>query len=117
MAKSWVGPSGSVRGIDASPEMIARARSKAARATADVQFEVAAAQSLPFSDSNFDLVLSTLVLHHLGRNARRQLASEIRRILKPGGRALIVDFEISTRQDKGLLGHLHRATVTSSGAR
>ena len=108
MAKSLVGPAGRVYGIDASPEMIARARSKAARAGADVQFEIAAAQSLPFPEANFDLVLSTLMLHHLGRNARGQLASQIRRILKPGGRALVVDFGTSTRQKKGLLGHLHR---------
>src|SRR5881394_1381795 len=54
VAKRRVGPSAVVHGIDASPEMIARAKSKAARAGVDIAFEIASAQSLPFLDSRFD---------------------------------------------------------------
>jgi ubiquinone/menaquinone biosynthesis C-methylase UbiE len=86
--------------------MIARAKRKATRAAMDVDFEIARAQSLPFSDARFDVVLSTVMLHHLPRTARVQAVSEARRVLKPGGRLLAVDFVRSS--GKGLLAHFHR---------
>src|SRR4030095_16544466 len=64
-AKQRVGPTGAVYGIDASPEMIARARKKAKKASADVVFNYGVAEALPFPDSHFDAVLATLMLHHL----------------------------------------------------
>lgn len=109
LAAEIAGRSGRVCGVDPSAEMIARARSKAARAGADVRFENAAAQALPFTDASFDLALSTMMLHHLGRAARRELAAELRRVLRPGGRALIVDFAKPATQGRGRAGHLrHR---------
>src|SRR5713101_5074833 len=69
-AKRRVEPSGVVRGIDASPEMIARAQRKADKAGADIAFEIAPAQLLPFPDAQFDVVLSTVMLHHLPRSGR-----------------------------------------------
>jgi len=106
-AAGHVGPQGSVSGIDASTEMIARARRKAAKAGVGVVFELAPAERLPFSDGRFDLVLSTLMLHHLPRNTRQQCAREVRRVLKPGGRILVVDFG-RPQARHGLLAHFHR---------
>jgi ubiquinone/menaquinone biosynthesis C-methylase UbiE len=108
LARVRVGPTGTVCGIDASPEMIARARSKAAKAAVTVQFENGAAQALPFGDSSFDVALATLMLHHLGRAARRDLASELIRVVKPGGRVLLVDFAGSTAKSSRLRAHFHR---------
>ena len=105
-ARQVVGVAGSVYGIDASPEMVTRAERKAAKAAADVFFLNALAQVLPFADAQFDVVLSTVMLHHLPRQAREGAVAEIRRVLKPGGRALVVDFGGNTR--KGLLDHFHR---------
>ncbi|HEX7940131.1 MAG TPA: methyltransferase domain-containing protein, partial [Gemmatimonadaceae bacterium] len=87
------------------PEMIARARKKAAKSRADVSFDVAYAQALPFPDATFDVVLSTVMLHHLPRASREEAAREVRRVLKPGGRFLAVDFARSS--GRGLLAHLH----------
>jgi ubiquinone/menaquinone biosynthesis C-methylase UbiE len=101
-----VGPMGSVCGIDASPPMIARAIRKATRASAPVLFQVAVAEDLPFPNQRFDVVLSTLMLHHLPRNARQQCAAEIKRVLKVGGRVLAVDF--GRAQRRGVLAHFHR---------
>jgi len=101
-----VGQIGLVCGIDASPPMIARARRKAAKAGAQVQFDVAAAEDLPFPDDRFDVVLSTLMLHHLPRTTGQRCAAEIRRVLKPGGRVLAVDF--GRGEQRGLLSHFHR---------
>jgi ubiquinone/menaquinone biosynthesis C-methylase UbiE len=106
-AAGHVGPQGSVSGIDASTEMIARARRKAANARVRVTFELAPAERLPFSDGRFDLVLSTLMLHHLPRITRQQCAREVRRVLKPGGRILVVDFG-RPQARHGLLAHFHR---------
>ena len=109
LAKKTVGRSGTVCGIDASPDMLARARSKAARATVEVRFENAAAQALPFADSSFDLALGTMMLHHLGRAARRELAVELRRVVKPGGRVILVDFARPEAKRRGFAAHFrHR---------
>lgn len=107
LAARQVGPTGAAFGIDTSPEMIARATHKAARDGARVTFKVAPAQELPFSDRQLDVVLTTLMLHHLPRPSRQQLAREIRRVLKPGGRALAVDFGEEGNERKGLVDHLH----------
>jgi ubiquinone/menaquinone biosynthesis C-methylase UbiE len=107
-AKRRIGPLGSVHGIDASPEMIARARKKARKAGVDVTFTNGVVEGLPFPDEHFDAVLSTLMLHHLPRAAREQCVREIRRVLKPGGRVLAVDFGRATGDRKRLIEHFHR---------
>ena len=48
------------------------------------------------------------MLHHLLAKTRRQCAVEIRRVLKPGGRVLAVDFEEFSNQKKTFLSHFHR---------
>ena len=90
-ARRRVGTGGAVHGIDAAAEMIARARAKSARRGLPVTFDVAAAQALPFADASFDVVLCTLALHHLPEAARAGALAEMRRVLKPGGRAMIVE--------------------------
>jgi ubiquinone/menaquinone biosynthesis C-methylase UbiE len=102
-AKARVGASGRVCGVDPSPEMIARARRKAARAGVDVRFENAAAEALPFPDETFDAVLSTLMLHHLTEEGRREGVAEIARVMRPGGKFLAVDMG----EGKGRHGGFH----------
>jgi ubiquinone/menaquinone biosynthesis C-methylase UbiE len=106
-AKRHVGSTGAAYGIDASPEMIARAEKKAAKAGVDVFFETALAEALPFRDAQFDVVLTTVMLHHLPRSARQACASEIRRVLKPSGRVLAVDFGGTDRHGGRLMSHFH----------
>lgn len=105
LAKHRVGAMGRVWGIDASPEMITRAKVKAENRGIDVRFQNVTAQALPFPESSFDATLSTLMLHHLGHKGRMDLAREMRRVLRPGGRALIVDFATPTRKRTGILKH------------
>lgn len=88
-----VGATGTVHGVDASPEMVARARHRAARADVPVTVDVAPVEALPFPDGAFDVVLSSLMLHHLPEDLRGQAFTEIRRVLRPGGRLFAVDFE------------------------
>lgn len=90
------GSTGTVYGIDPSPEMIAVAREKAARAASAVTFQLGLIEALSFSDGAFDVVLSSLMMHHLPGELKRQGLSEIARVLKPGGRLLIVDIKRPT---------------------
>jgi ubiquinone/menaquinone biosynthesis C-methylase UbiE len=106
-AKHRVGPLGTVTGVDASPEMIARARKKTRKEGVAVNFQMATAQSLPFRDAAFDVVLSSVMLHHLPDDARALCISEIRRVLRPGGRFLAIDFGGSAAHRKTLAGRLH----------
>ena len=49
------------------------------------------AQHLPLPDARFDAVVSTLVFHHLPDTVKTQTLTEVRRVLRPGGRFLLVD--------------------------
>ncbi len=94
-AKSYVGKAGFVYGLDASPEMIDEAQRKAKRYSydrSDVIFEVGLIEKLPYPDATFDIVISRLVIHHLPDDLKRQGFAEIFRVLKPGRRIFIADF-------------------------
>ena len=90
-AKLRVGENGSVAGIDPAPEMIAVARRKAKRAGIEIDFRVGVIESLPFPDEMFDVVTSSLMMHHLPEHLQVKGLAEITRVLKPGGRLLITD--------------------------
>jgi ubiquinone/menaquinone biosynthesis C-methylase UbiE len=107
MAKRQVGTTGAVYGVDASQEMIARASKKARKAGVEIVLKNGLAEALPFPDVHFDAVLSTVMLHHLPGKLRSQCVAEIRRVLKPGGRLLAVDFGTSPG-GRGIVAHFHR---------
>lgn len=101
-AKRAVHSGGLVHGVDASPEMIARARRKARKAGLDIALGTAPAQALPFPDGRFDVVVTSMMLHHLPRGSREQCAREMRRVVKPGGRVLAIDFDPPPRRSSFL---------------
>lgn len=85
-------PRAAVTGIDADPDVLARARRKAEGASREVDFVEARATELPFPDGHFDKVLSTLFFHHLPTDQKQRTLAEIVRVLKPGGELHVVDF-------------------------
>ncbi len=95
-AQRWVGPTGEAQGIDPAPEMIAAARRNAAQAGLAAKFQVGLVEALPFPEATFDVVVSRLVMHHLSGDLKQRGLSEMRRVLKPGGLCLAVDFEPPT---------------------
>ena len=94
--KAALGDGGNVHGLDASPEMIARAQRKAKRAGLELDFQVGLAEKLPFADRTLDLVMSQLAIHHLPGDLKLRAFKEMFRVLKLGGRCVIIDFEPPT---------------------
>ncbi len=83
-----VGPGGVVHGVDQSPSMNAVARERVA-ATPWVSIDDGDALMLPYPDGTFDAAVSTQVYEYVA-DIPAALA-ELRRALRPGGRALILD--------------------------
>jgi len=79
-----------ILGSDFVPEMLVRARAKAAASGAKVEFVEADALSLPFGAENFDLVSCAFGFRNLANYERGLL--EILRVLKPGGAIAILEF-------------------------
>ncbi len=75
-------------GVDLSGEMLAMAR----RDAAGRSFARATASALPFADGSFDLVTCGYVVKHMDDAELRLLLHEMRRVLEPGGLALIWEF-------------------------
>jgi ubiquinone/menaquinone biosynthesis C-methylase UbiE len=84
-------PSGtSVTAIDLSPEMLAIAQQHAQELDLDIELRLGDAQELDFADEEFDTVTATLLLSTVPDPQR--VVFEMRRVLRPGGRVLLLDF-------------------------
>jgi arsenite methyltransferase len=93
IAALQVGPEGSVTGIDMTPEMIENARKGAAElGLNNVTFVEGEAETLPFDDSSFDVVISNGVIDLIPD--KDAVFGEIYRVLVPGGRIQIADVTI-----------------------
>lgn len=73
--------------VDLSPYLLGEAKIAAAKAGADIGFELASAESLPFPDNHFDAAYTITVLEEC--NAAKALA-ELRRVVRPGGRVAVI---------------------------
>ena len=102
----WLAMGGNERRLREA--ILDRARLVSGETMLDIEVETATAQALPFADGSFDLVASTLMLHHLPKQDRPACVAEMLRVLKPGGRALVVDFATSSEVGGGLFHRLHR---------
>ena len=92
-AKQKQGLEGTLVGIDPSSNMIDLAIKKADNAGVEVDFRVGVMEDLAFDDDNFDLVLSSLMMHHLTDDLKEIGLQEIQRVLKPGGMLLIIELD------------------------
>ena len=84
-------PEGEVVGLDPDSQILTIASRKAARAGAEVRFDVGYADRLPYPDAGFDRATSSLVFHQLTRETKLAALREAYRVLSPGGELHIAD--------------------------
>jgi arsenite methyltransferase len=93
VAAQMVGASGSVTGIDMTPEMVVKARGSIAEmGLGNVRIVEGSAEHLPFDDASFDVVISNGVIDLIPD--KDAVFSEITRVLQPGGRIQLADVTI-----------------------
>jgi ubiquinone/menaquinone biosynthesis C-methylase UbiE len=80
-----------VAGIDINPKMVGCALKKKEKEGLNVYFQGGDATDLPFLDPVFDLAVISLVLHEIESKDRDKVISEMKRVVKKGGRLVFVD--------------------------
>lgn len=89
-------PGGHVTGIDVSFEMVVAARQHAARmgSKSQVVFEVGQAEALSYPAGAFDAALAARLMLHVAEPAR--VVGELRRVVRSGGRVVLMDWDFDT---------------------
>lgn len=95
-----------VCGIDPSPELLDRARERAAAARVPVSLARGPAEQLPFRDAAFDTLVMTWTLCSIPNPSAA--LNEMRRVLKPGGRLLFVEHGLAP--EPAIIRWQHRLT-------
>jgi ubiquinone/menaquinone biosynthesis C-methylase UbiE len=85
-----VGPGGKSVGVDPSPGLIEYARKKSHGAAC--AYETGVAEALQAPDASFDVVVTSLAIHHIPAELRPAAMGEMFRVLRPGGLLLLADF-------------------------
>ena len=95
-------PSGHNEGIDLSPDMLARARKRLSKApAASWNVQAGSAFKLPFPDHSFDRVFNTYMFDLLPVEDFPKALNEFQRVLRPGGRLVLVNFGFGERWYNG----------------
>ena len=81
-----------VMGLDASPIAIRRAKQNVPQAKYVESF----AEKMPFSDRQFDLVITNTAMHEMDTEQLQQIIQEVNRVLTPAGQFIIIDFHRPT---------------------
>lgn len=82
---------GEIIGVDASENMIKECNRNNLYKDSPVRFQIGIMEKLPFNDNYFDAVISSLAIHHVPRDTKIIAFREFERVLKSGGRLLILD--------------------------
>ena len=85
-------PNTDMIGVDIDSEVLSIARRKSQKANLKIEYVEASSAKLPFADESFNVVVSSLVFHHLPTDIKIQTIKEIYRVLKRNGRFLLADF-------------------------
>lgn len=97
-AAEIVGPGGMVYALDTQEDMLRSLEER--NPPENVKTIVNPEDSLPLPDASVDLALFAYALHETGEGARDKLLGEILRVLKPGARLLLIDWE-DIEEDRG----------------
>lgn len=85
-------PKNEMVGIDIDKHVLKIAKQKMKKDKVVVKLDRGSLDQLPYSDAMFDVVVSSLVFHHLPLDTKRKAMKEIKRVMKKRGRFLLVDF-------------------------
>lgn len=96
-------------GIDLSPGAVAAARTRAARAHLTVEVQEGDALALPFTDGRLDGLVDHGCFHTLPLSRREDYATEVHRVLRPGGRFVLAWV---AREHTGAMGPRHRPSLS-----
>ena len=108
-----VAPDGTAHGVDPSDEAISYARRRTR--LANCTFSDGIAETLDAPDGSYDVVVSSLMIHHLPEGLRPQAIGEMFRVLRPGGSVLIAEFRPpSSRIGRRLIGSLHSPAMAKN---
>jgi len=91
-------PGAHLTGIDVSPEMLEKAR----RRLPEADLRVARLED-PLPDGPFDLVVSTLAVHHLDAAGKADLFRRVAEALTPGGRFVLADVVVPERPEDAVI--------------
>ena len=99
-------PEAEVTGLDPDPKALERAAQKASAASVSVEFVEGFADEMPFPDQHFDTVFSSFMFHHLPHNVQAATSADVRRVLKPGGTFVLLDFGGPGSEGHSLMDHV-----------
>jgi len=85
-------PGAEVVGLDSDTKVMGIARMKISESKLDINLEMGISYDLPFPDSCFDHVFSSLLFHHLTNENKIRTINEVFRVLRPGGKFYLTDF-------------------------
>lgn len=101
-------PHGTTQGIDLSPKMLSRARTRIAQLSGSARLDVADAHTLPFPDRAFDLVITSYFFDLLPESDFPAIIAEIRRVVRDDGRVIVVSMTIAERHRDNLYSWVYR---------
>lgn len=85
-------PDARVTGLDGDPKILEIARSKISASGLEITLDEAMSFDLPYDDSSFDRVFSSIMFHHLTHEEKIRTLKEVFRVTKPGAELHLADF-------------------------
>lgn len=108
-------PEAEITGMDGDSQVLDIARDKSRGM--EIKWDEGLASSLPYPDSVFDRVVTSLVIHHLVTDDKRRAFKEMYRVLKPRGELHVLDFGAPHSFIPGLMTktmrHLEETTIST----